>query len=68
MVGIGLIGYGHWGPNHVRVFNQLPGSRVVIVADGSGERLEAVRQQVAGTKTEPACKRQAAPSPVGRPR
>ncbi len=32
-LGIGVIGLGHWGPNHVRVFNQCPGARVVIAAD-----------------------------------
>jgi predicted dehydrogenase len=51
MVGLGMIGYGHWGPNHVRVFNQFPESRVVIVADGDASRLDAVQQQFPGTET-----------------
>ena len=50
MIGIGLIGFGHWGPNHVRIFNQLAGSRVRVVADSDGQRLEAVRQQFPGTE------------------
>lgn len=50
MVGIGLIGYGHWGPNHVRVLNGFPGARVRVVADSDGQRLEAVRQQFPGTE------------------
>jgi hypothetical protein len=33
-IGIGLVGYGHWGPNHVRVFNQLEACRVLVVAAG----------------------------------
>ncbi len=51
MIGIGLIGYGHWGPNHVRVFNQLRESRVEIVVDLDATRLEAVRQQFPGIDT-----------------
>jgi predicted dehydrogenase len=51
MVGIGLIGCGHWGSNHLRVFNQLPASRVCVAADGDGERLEEVRQRFPGTQT-----------------
>jgi predicted dehydrogenase len=53
MVGIGLIGYGHWGPNHVRVINALPGSRVRIVADTDEARLRAVQQQFPGTEVAP---------------
>ena len=50
MVGIGLIGYGHWGPNHVRTFNGLPGCRVRVVADSDAARLDAVRQQFPGVE------------------
>ncbi len=45
MIGLGLIGYGHWGPNHVRIFNQFHDSRVRIVADTDSDRLKAIRQQ-----------------------
>lgn len=37
-IGIGVIGLGHWGPNHVRVFSQCSGSRVVAAADSSPAR------------------------------
>jgi len=37
-VGVGVIGLGHWGPNHVRVFGQTAGARVVAAADPSPER------------------------------
>jgi len=37
-VGIGVVGLGHWGPNHVRVFSRAAGARVVIAADPSFER------------------------------
>ncbi len=32
-LGIGVIGLGHWGPNHVRTFSQMEGARVVMCAD-----------------------------------
>jgi predicted dehydrogenase len=37
-VGIGVIGLGHWGPNHVRVFSQVRGAEVVAAADPSDDR------------------------------
>ena len=45
VLGIGVIGCGHWGPNHVRVFSQFRDSRVVACADLDSKRLEAVREQ-----------------------
>ncbi len=45
MIGLGLIGYGHWGPNHVRIFNHFHDSCVRIIADTDSQRLKAVRQQ-----------------------
>lgn len=42
-VNIGVIGTGYWGPNHVRVFNNLVESRVVGVADLDQTRLERIR-------------------------
>jgi predicted dehydrogenase len=50
-IGIGLVGYGHWGPNHARVFNQLEACRVLVVADREAQRLEAVGRQAPGTMT-----------------
>ncbi|HEX5414410.1 MAG TPA: Gfo/Idh/MocA family oxidoreductase [Chloroflexota bacterium] len=43
MIGIGVIGYGYWGPNLVRNFNEAPGSRLVAVSDLSTERLAVAR-------------------------
>ena len=37
-IGIGVIGLGHWGPNHVRVFSQVRGAEVVAAADPSADR------------------------------
>jgi predicted dehydrogenase len=35
---IAVIGLGHWGPNHLRVFNSLAGSRVTAVCDVDAAR------------------------------
>ena len=45
MIGIGLIGYGHWGPNHARTFGARADSHVVAIADASEKRLEAAQKQ-----------------------
>ncbi len=42
MISIGVIGCGHWGPNHIRIFSQLPGSKVVMCADLDEKRLAAM--------------------------
>jgi predicted dehydrogenase len=44
MINIGVIGCGHWGPNHIRVFSQLRESRVVACADLNPKRLEVIRE------------------------
>jgi predicted dehydrogenase len=44
VIGIGVVGLGHWGPNHVRVFNQIAGARVVAAADPSESRRRHVSQ------------------------
>jgi predicted dehydrogenase len=41
-VGIGIIGLGHWGPNHLRVFSQCAGARVRVAADLSADRRKHV--------------------------
>lgn len=44
-IGVGVIGAGYWGPKHIRAFEALPNSRVVMVADLDEQRLADVRQQ-----------------------
>jgi predicted dehydrogenase len=51
VTGIGIIGYGYWGPNLVRNFAETPGARVVAVSDLRDERLAAVRSRHPGVKT-----------------
>ncbi|MBI4718569.1 MAG: Gfo/Idh/MocA family oxidoreductase [Planctomycetes bacterium] len=42
---IGVIGCGHWGPNHVRVFSERERSRVVACADTNPARLARIRDR-----------------------
>jgi predicted dehydrogenase len=51
VVGIGVIGYGYWGPNIVRNFADLATCRVVAVSDLDKKRLETVERRYPGTKT-----------------
>ncbi len=43
MISVGVIGCGHWGPNHIRVFSQLPDSQCLMCADVDEARLKAVK-------------------------
>ena len=45
MIGVGVIGYGYWGPNLVRNFWEAPSCRLVAVSDMRAERLEAVTRR-----------------------
>jgi predicted dehydrogenase len=51
MIGIGVIGYGYWGPNLVRNSAETAGSRVVAVSDLSPERLARVSERYPGVTT-----------------
>jgi predicted dehydrogenase len=44
MIELAVIGCGHWGPNHIRVFNSLPDSRVGTVVDLDENRLRSLRE------------------------
>lgn len=43
MVSIGVIGCGHWGPNHIRIFSQISGVSVKACSDLDEKRLSAVK-------------------------
>ncbi|MCS6860813.1 MAG: Gfo/Idh/MocA family oxidoreductase [Abditibacteriales bacterium] len=45
MIHIAVVGCGYWGINYVRVFSELPDSKVVLACDTSEERLRAVRER-----------------------
>ena len=51
MIGMGVIGYGYWGPNLVRNFAEAPGSRVVAVSDLRPERLRQAQARYPAIKT-----------------
>ena len=51
MIGIGVIGYGYWGPNLVRNFSQAQGARVLAVCDQRAERRAQVEQVYPSVKT-----------------
>jgi predicted dehydrogenase len=36
---IGVIGCGHWGPNHIRTFSQMKDCTVTAIADANAKRL-----------------------------
>ncbi len=48
MIGIGVIGYGYWGPNLVRNFNQSPRLDLRAVADRDERRLTAAGRRYPG--------------------
>ena len=61
MISIGVIGYGYWGPNLVRNFNETPGARVAWVTDLSAQRIAPVPLRYPAIHPEDACC-------LGRPR
>jgi predicted dehydrogenase len=51
MIGVGVIGYGYWGPNLVRNFVEIGSSQVVGVSDLRPERLAVVQARYPAIKT-----------------
>ncbi len=45
---VGVIGFGQWGPNHVRNFSPMDGVEVVRVADASSARQQAAQKFLRG--------------------
>lgn len=41
-VHIGVIGFGYWGPNHVRVLSRTPGTQTAVIDPDPGQRARAV--------------------------
>jgi predicted dehydrogenase len=44
VIKLAVIGCGHWGPNHIRIFNNLRESKVVAAVDLDKCRLERMRE------------------------
>jgi predicted dehydrogenase len=51
MIGVGVIGYGYWGPNLVRNFAETACARVAAVSDLAPARLDAVRARYPAVST-----------------
>lgn len=51
MIGIGVIGYGYWGPNLVRNFTEATGTQVLAVSDKRTERLALVKNRYPAVHT-----------------
>lgn len=51
MIGVGVIGYGHWGPNVARSLAAADGARLVAVCDHHPERLEQASRHHPGART-----------------
>ncbi len=51
MIGIGIVGYGYWGPNLVRNLHMTEGARVVAVCDQSPGRRAQVEAHYPAVKT-----------------
>ena len=43
-IGVGIVGYGYWGPNLVRNFYASPDTKVIGVCDSHRERLQKVKR------------------------
>jgi predicted dehydrogenase len=50
-IGVGVIGYGYWGPNLVRNFLEVQDASVVAVSDQRPERLGIAARRYPGIKT-----------------
>jgi predicted dehydrogenase len=51
MIGVGIIGYGYWGPNLVRNFSEAAATRVVAVCDTRAESLAPVTKRYPAIRT-----------------
>ncbi|MBI3711061.1 MAG: Gfo/Idh/MocA family oxidoreductase [Proteobacteria bacterium] len=51
VIGVGVIGYGYWGPNLVRNLADMTTCRVAAVSDLDKKRLETVARRYPATKT-----------------
>ena len=49
-VRVGVIGFGQWGPNHVRNFSMIEGSEVIRICDASEARMKAAQKLFRGVQ------------------
>jgi predicted dehydrogenase len=43
---VGVVGYGYWGVNYVRVFNEMPDASLAVVCDADNDRLSEVKRRL----------------------
>lgn len=43
MINVGIIGCGHWGPNHIRIFSQLAQTKALMCSDLDQKRLDMIK-------------------------
>jgi predicted dehydrogenase len=55
MIGVGIIGYGYWGPNLVRNLSENPGCRVIGISDLRPDRLALARARYPSAKVTAEC-------------
>lgn len=53
MIGIGVVGFGYWGPNLVRNFQEMPDCRVAGISDLRPERLALASKRYPGMRVTP---------------
>jgi len=53
MIGVGLVGFGYWGPNLARNFSTAPECRLLAICDAREDRLAIVRQYYPGCLATP---------------
>jgi predicted dehydrogenase len=56
MINVGVIGYGYWGPNVTRNFNDTPGAKVTAISDADAGSLARAAQGYPGVRLEQDCK------------
>lgn len=56
MINIGVIGYGYWGPNIVRNFNNIEGAQVIAVCDKNQKALKRAKKIYPKINTVSGCR------------
>ena len=51
MINVGIIGCGHWGPNHIRIFSHFADSKALMCADLDENRLKSIKETFLNIKT-----------------
>lgn len=54
-IGIGVIGFGYWGPNIVRNFNSIEGARVISICDRNENSLKRAQKMYPHIETDKDC-------------